>query len=90
MERHGHKDVTKVQTTAEHLPTVQGGLCTCDLQSQKGAVRAGVHTINSCVIRVKNGLGKYSQLFYTIRINSKKIGTATQRLRLSLVLRSPL
>jgi hypothetical protein len=54
MERHGHnKDVTKVQTVAEHLPTVQRGLCTCDLQSQKGAVRAGVHTINSCVIRVK-------------------------------------
>jgi hypothetical protein len=54
MERHGHnKDVTKVQTAAKHLPTVHGRLCTCDLQSQKGAVRAGVHTINSCVIRVK-------------------------------------
>jgi hypothetical protein len=54
MERHGHnRDVIKVQTAAEHLPNVQEGLCTCDFQSQKGAVSTGVHTINSCVIRVK-------------------------------------
>lgn len=37
----------KVQTAAGHLPTVQEGLCTCDLQSQKDAVRTGVYTINS-------------------------------------------
>lgn len=91
MERHGYNtDVIKVQTAAEHLPTVQEGLCTSDLQYQKGAVHTGVHTINSCVTRVKNGLRKYSQLFYTKCINFKKIATATQRLRLPLVLRSPL
>jgi hypothetical protein len=50
MERHGHnQDVIKFQTTAEHLPTVQERLCTCDLHIKKGAVRTGVHTKNSRV-----------------------------------------